>query len=64
LGLGKNIEIHSLKLLKLTAKAPENRTSQKEFYLPTIHFQGPCRFQGGYIISLEKSSNIAATTNR
>ena len=26
--------------LKLTAKAPENKPSQKESHLPTIHFQG------------------------
>ena len=32
----KTIIIHSL---KLTAKAPENRPSQKENCIPTIHFQ-------------------------
>ncbi len=28
--------------------APENRPSQKENSLPTIHFQVLCQFQGGY----------------
>ena len=35
--------------LKLTANAPENRVSQKEISLPTIHFQVLCWFQGGYV---------------
>ena len=31
-----NEDVHSL---NLTAKAPENRPSQMEFHLPTIHFR-------------------------
>ena len=41
LGLGWE-DFGLLHSLKLTAKAPENRPSQKETSIPTIHFQGLC----------------------
>ena len=34
--------------LPATNIAPENRPSQKETSLPTIHFRVLCYFQGGY----------------
>ena len=42
----------SLHSLKLTAKAPENRPSQKEIHLPTIDFQGQTvSFREGNVFS-------------
>ena len=35
--------------LPKTNIVPENQPSQKESSLPTIHFQVPCLFQGGYL---------------
>ena len=56
-----------LDFLKLTAKAPENRPSQKEIHLPTIHFQGQtCRwFQGpGYATKQKTTFKQATLVNR
>ena len=39
LGHNKKMALHSL---KLTAKAPENKPSQKKTGIPTIHFQVLC----------------------
>ena len=38
--------------------APENRPSQKETHLPTIHFQGLCLTSRGYMLSFLGRSNI------
>ena len=42
--LGERSPINGLALpsLKLTAKAPENKPSQKESSIPTINFEGLC----------------------
>ena len=45
--------------------APENRTSQKEFHLPTIHFKGICLLQGAsqdvaHIIQLLSSNSVVS----
>ena len=49
--------------LKLTAKAPENKPSQKETSLPTIYFRGYVRFREGnlpYIHSEQSCTNCHA----
>ena len=51
--------------LKLTAKAPENRPSQKETSIPTIHFQGrtvsfrECNGSVGYGLLLVGQSEVS-----
>ena len=48
--------------LPKTNIAPENRPSQKEISIPTIHFQVLCLFQGGYLSA--KSLSIAHSSYR